>query len=452
MSPSLALVFRLKARTFAVDAAEVAGVARRPPLSRVPHAPAALAGIGAFEGRAMPVMELARLLDDGEGGGDRVLLLRGGEPAAVAVDFVEGIREASRVSCEWLDLRAIIAPVFQHSARPSRRVFASDAQSSAADVGRECGLLAFALAGQSLAFPVEQVRAVLREPAEMIAVPGADPVVVGLSPYRDGVLPVVELARLIDLPAPPPGRHVRLFVVAIAGAPVGLRVERALGVLRIAQSCISPAPAALNRGAGEARVSAIARTPSGLVAVLAADRLFDEETMRRLQAVAAPAAARAAVASEPQDSVVVFRVGEDRYALPVEAVEAVAAPGLVSSAPKAPGFLAGVMPHRGAALPVLDARLRFGVAPAARGVVIVVRRGGAAAGLWVDAVERLAHWPRSALAAAPALAGDAGALLAGLSTQDAGRPLPIVDADALLAQARRDVAASPRARARRQRA
>jgi chemotaxis signal transduction protein len=168
-------------------------------------------------------------------------------------------------------------------------------------------------------------------------------------------------------------------------------------------------------------------------------------------AVAAPAPK--AVPAQAQESVVVFRVGEDRYALPAAAVEAVAPPGAVSRAPNAPDFLSGVMAHRGAALPVVDARLRFGAAPAARGVVVVVRRDAIAAGLWVDAVEGLARLSRSALVPAPALAGDAGALLTSLSAEDAaGRPLLIVDPDALLAQARRDITARSQARPRRERA
>jgi purine-binding chemotaxis protein CheW len=445
MEPRTALAFRLGERTFAVDAAEVAAVARRPPLSRVPHAPAALAGVGAFNGRAMPVIDLARLLDGVEGRGQQTLLLRG-EPVAVAVDSVEGIREASRVTCEWLDLRAAIAPVFQHGAQRSHPTLAARAEAKPAIAGRETGLLEFQLGGQRFAFPIAQVRAVVREPG-LTAIPGADPVALGMAPHRDGAVPVVELARLLGLPTPTPSRQVRLIVVEIAGAEVALRIERALGALRVPERAVTRAPAALNRGAGETRVSAIARTPSGLVAILDAEHLFDDETMRRLEALngAAPAPREAAPVQE-EERVLVFRVGQDRYALPAAAVEAVAPPGGLSNAPNAPKFLAGVLSHRGAALPVLDARLRFGVVPAARGVVIVVRRDAMAAGLWVDAVERVA---RLAVAPAPALAGDAGALLSGLSAQDGeGPPLLLIDPDALLAQARRDVAT----RARRDRA
>jgi purine-binding chemotaxis protein CheW len=167
----------------------------------------------------------------------------------------------------------------------------------------------------------------------------------------------------------------------------------------------------------------------------------------------------------------VFRLGEERYGLHAAAVEAVArAPTDLVAPPNAPPFLAGVMSHRGEAIPVIDARARLGP-PTARsvglqaddgaiprvggvaakrsawtptlrepGAVIFVRRGAIAAGLLVDAVERLAHLPRSKLDRAPSLAGDAGALFASVSAAELdGRPLLIVEADALLSLAQRDL-------------
>jgi purine-binding chemotaxis protein CheW len=449
-----ALVFRVGARTLAVDSAEVEAVARRPVLSRVPHAPAALAGMGAYTGRATPVVELARLLGEGAGGGQQVLLLRNGDPAAVAVDLVEGLREREGVCAEWLDLREAIAPVFERSAARDRGAPAISPQAKPQSGGREAGFLAFQLAGQRFAFPLAEVRAVIREPAEQIAIPGADPVAIGMAPYRGGVRPVIELAALLGLPTPAPGPQVRLLVVEIGGCEVCLRIERALGALRLPEQAVSPAPAVLNRGAGEARVAGVARTPSGLTAILSANRLFDEETMRRLEALApaAPTPEPEADSAEREEVVLVFRVGEDRYGLPAAAVEAVAAPGALSRAPNAPAFLSGVMSHRGAAIPIIDARLRLGAEPALRGVVVVVRREAMAAALWVDAVEGLVRLPTQALSPAPALAGDAGALLAGVSVAEhGGGPLLVVDPDALLAQARRDLTASP-ARRRRGRA
>jgi purine-binding chemotaxis protein CheW len=171
--------------------------------------------------------------------------------------------------------------------------------------------------------------------------------------------------------------------------------------------------------------------------------LFNDATMQRLNALAEPAPARK-TAEAPvgaADAIVVFRLGEERFGLHAATVEAVArAPADLVAPPNAPPFLAGVMSHRGEAIPMIDARARLGAPPAAAGVVIFVRRGAIAAGLLVDSVERLAHLPRSKLDRAPSLAGDAGELFVSISAVDLeGRLLLIVEADALLSLAQRDL-------------
>ncbi len=455
--------------------ADVIAVARRPALTRVPQAPAALAGLGALKGRATPVIELAALLGEGSGGG-QLLVLRGENPVAVAVDRIEGIRERDDAAAEWLDLRETIAHVFERGGvREPSELPASPATKTQADEGeRELGFVQFTLSGQSFAFPIAEVQAVIRAPAELTEIPEADAVVRGLTTYGEAVLPVVELADLLGLPQPIASTQGRLFLVKIAGALVGLKVERTLGALRVKSRAVSPAPRVLNRGAGEARVSAIARTPSGLTAILAVDRLFDDPTMQRLNALAEVAPVREApeAGSGGAEPIVVFRIGDERYGLRATAVEAVGqAPADLAPPPNAPLFLAGVMSHRGEAIPVIDARSRLGAPPArsvglradeaaiprvgrsaakrsawtptlrgTAGAVIFVRRDAIAAGLWVDAVERLAHLPRSKLDRAPSLAGDAGALFASVSTAELdGRPLLIVEADILLSLAQRDL-------------
>ena len=423
-----------------MEADEVAAVARRPSLTRVPGAPPALAGICALQGRMTPVIELSRALGAGEGAGALLLALRGDEPAALAVDQVLGFNDDP--SIERLDARGVLAQALQRGeasaplpVRPEPARPRVDAQA--------LGFLTFSLGRQRFAFPLAEVRAVIPAPAELLPIPGADPVVLGVAPYDAGVLPVVELAALLGLPAATGSG--RLIVVEIGGAPVGLRVERIFGALRLASRAVSPAPAALNRGAGEARVTAIARDASGLIAVLAANRLFDEATTQRLEALAQAAPERAQpTLSGAEATVLVFRLGEERYGLPAEVVQAVGKlSAKLAAPPNAPPFLAGVSSHRGVTYPLVDLGMRFAAtgAPAAR-AVIFIRSGEAAAGLLVSAVERLARIPRERLERAPAVVGDAGALFArAFATEAEGSPLLVADPASLLGQARRDLVA-----------
>ena len=440
-----ALAFRVGAKVMALEAEEVAAVARRPALTRVPGAPPALAGICALQGRMTPVIELSRALSLSEGAGALLLALRGAEPVALAVDQVLGFSDDSSV--ERLDLRSVLAQALQPGeataplqVRPAPARKRGDLQA--------LGFLAFSLGRQRFAFPLADVRAVIPAPAELLPVPGADPVVLGVAANGEGVLPVVELAALLGLPAAGQGK---LIVVEIGGAPVGLRVERIFGALRLASHAVSPAPAALNRGAGEARVTEIARDASGLTAVLAANRLFDDATTQRLEALAqaAPQCAQPA-RTVAEAAILVFRLGNERYGLPVEVIEAVGKPpAKLAVPPNAPPFLAGVTSHRGETYPLVDLRLRFAATGAAKArAVIFIRSGEAAAGLLASAVEGLARMPREKLERAPAVVGDAGALFArAFATEAEGRPLLVADPASLLGQARRDLVAWTASRA-----
>ena len=62
----------------------------------------------------------------------------------------------------------------------------------------------------------------------------------------------------------------------------------------------------------------------------------------------------------------VFRLGEDEFALPIDVVVEVAqAPTEVTRLPRTPRFLEGVVNLRGEVLPVIDQRRRFEMPPLA---------------------------------------------------------------------------------------
>ena len=203
-------------------------------------------------------------------------------------------------------------------------------------------------------------------------------------------------------------------------------------------------------------MTAIARSSSGLTAILATNQLFDEATTRRLNELAAAAAPEPTLPTPAAatEAIVLFRLGEERYGLPAAVVEAVGRPPKdVSAPPNAPSFLAGAMSYRGETIPLIDLRARFGAPSAATArAAIFVKSGAITAGLLVDTVERIARIPHKTLERAPPLAGDAGALFPKVAAAELeGRPLLLVDTESLFGQARRDLvgfaaARSPRGR------
>ena len=95
-----------------------------------------------------------------------------------------------------------------------------------------------------------------------------------------------------------------------------------------------------------------------------------------------------AVMQSSSETFVIFRLGNVEYGLPSSCVEqVVAVPERLTAIPKAPGFIEGVINHRGTVLPVIDQRRRFAMTGTARSRhIIVAALGAARAGLMVDAV------------------------------------------------------------------
>ena len=85
-----------------------------------------------------------------------------------------------------------------------------------------------------------------------------------------------------------------------------------------------------------------------------------------------------------------FRLGDDEFGLPIDAVVEVAqVPAQITRVPKTPKFLEGVVNLRGDVLPVVDQRRRFDM-PALENAegrrLVVVRTDRHRAGLIVDSV------------------------------------------------------------------
>jgi chemotaxis signal transduction protein len=147
-----------------------------------------------------------------------------------------------------------------------------------------------------------------------------------------------------------------------------------------------------------------------------------------------PWANDASLLRSSDDTHVTVRIGDDRYAL---ALEAVAEIQLVPTLTRVPGvdrWVVGVANCRGRVLAVLDAR-RLLSAPEHRlgtsARLVVLDRGGVEAGLVVDAVEGLGQVGEEPGPVPPTVAPGTAALLQGV-VDDHG-PVALLDADGVLA-------------------
>lgn len=459
------LTFRVAEQCFALDAARIAEVAARPPVTRVPGAPSSLAGLASLRGRVLPVIDLGRLLvaDAVAGAGSRLIVLDGAEPIALAVDEVTGLAagggERGLVATEdgvarVVPLEELLESAFANAFRRGRahRAGGPAAPTAAAPVesAATVALIGFCLAGQPYALPLEHVREVIAPPAEIAALPRTDAAMLGVAEVRGALIPIVSTRALLGLPPAPLGPAARVIVVAVGDAQVGLAVDQVSAILRAPESAVGPTPRLLNRGAGEAKVVSILRLEGGgLVSVLDPARLFAEESLALIleDGRGASEAASAGGAAETSQRFLVFQLGAESYGLDIAAVEEVAQlPERLTRLPRAPAYVLGVMNLRGAAVPVIDQRRRFeipdGGAPA-RPRVIVTRVGELVAGFAVDAVSQILELPASRLAPTPELAQDAGRIFDRVAQVEAdGRVILLVNPRELLDRAETDLLAS----------
>jgi purine-binding chemotaxis protein CheW len=125
---------------------------------------------------------------------------------------------------------------------------------------------------------------------------------------------------------------------------------------------------------------------------------------------------------DPQKSLVGFIVGDIAYAVPISSVREIVNPALLSELPHAPPAIAGVADHRGEIVPIIDLRVRFGLAKNAdprKGKWILIEVEGRGVGLSVDRVTEVFGKGGAELKPPPVLgAGDDVRGISGVTTHD----------------------------------
>ena len=479
------LTFRIDRRLYAVAAEAVSEVIRVPAVARVPQAPAGLLGLANLRGAVLPIASLRGLLGQPGGGSprDRVIVLTGLSPIGLSVDAVDALVTVGDADIETrqaelarepgealsgafaaddgeiakiLDLPALLALAFTPRARPEGAGPTSQAVSLAQTDGSSASdekLVTFEVAGQEFGLSLESVREIIQAPAALTDVPHSEALVLGVMAYRQTLLPLLSLRGLLGFTASRTGDIVeKVIVTAIGGVLVGLVADRMRAIVPAAPALIEPTPPMLAaRTGGEAQIKAIYRGEGGrrLISILAVEQLFREDVMARL------GSADAAMAGNDGDvladgeavQVLVFRLGDDEFGLPIAVVDEVArVPPQITRLPKTPSFLEGVTNLRGEVLPVIDQRRRFDMPPLAERQgrrLIVIRTDAHRAGLIVDSVSEVLRCAADQILPAPELTGDATRLVRGVLNLEADHRLVLMlDPDELLSRAERGLLAA----------
>ncbi|MGV8928374.1 MAG: chemotaxis protein CheW [Brevundimonas sp.] len=460
------LRFRVGDAIMAVRSDAVEEVTRALPLTRVPHAPLWVLGLSSLRGRVIPVVSAARLLEADESdasGASRTIVLNLDPPFALAVDEVMGLAHLdtpgdqfgalfveSEGAVRAIDLHGALDRAFGAGAikdggsRPGA-VTAVPAQPCLPVSDTSRLFLTFAVGDQFYALAVELVEAVMALPDSLAALPHGEQADLGVIPYRDGVLPVADLATLLGLK--PPSARGNLLVVRLGKALGGLRVDRLDIIRRVSDADVTAAPALLNRAGGEASIEGIIRLGRDrVVSILTPERLFRAEALEMIMADGRQELEIATVVvDEETERFLLFQLGDETYGMPIADVqEVVAVPDVLTRVPHAPTFIEGVINLRGQVIPVIDQISRFGAAPAAMASrrIIVTRSDTIWAGFIVDGVSAIRAIPRRDLAPPSDLLTGGRRVFDRVARSAEGDVVLIVDPRALLEQAEADVLAA----------
>jgi purine-binding chemotaxis protein CheW len=130
-----------------------------------------------------------------------------------------------------------------------------------------------------------------------------------------------------------------------------------------------------------------------------------------------------------------FTIGDDYYGVDIIAVREIKGWSEITRLPEQPAYMRGVLNLRGAIVPVIDLRCRFGqgmTEPTPLHVLIVVLIGQQLVGLLADSVSDIVAVDPAGIKPVPRVAQHEGAgVLSGIATVD-GKMITLIDLDRLL--------------------
>jgi len=137
--------------------------------------------------------------------------------------------------------------------------------------GDDIQLVTFRVGTQEFALDILQVERILRHVAPA-PLPKAPPFLEGVVPYEGGAVPVIDLRKRFELPAPI-REETRLMVVDLGEQRVGVLVDEVREVLRVDSTTIT-APGPMVSGLAAVYIAGIVTRPERTIIILNARKLL----------------------------------------------------------------------------------------------------------------------------------------------------------------------------------
>ena len=167
-------------------------------------------------------------------------------------------------------------------ARQPREETEEKQMAQVSEAAREEQLVVFLLAGESYGLDISTVQEIIPWQA-VTRVPRTPSFVEGIINLRGNVIPVIDLRKRFELGQDAAQRETRIVVIEIGNLVVGLVVDGVSEVLRVTQQQVEAPPAVIS-GIGTEFIRGVAKTGKGLVILLDADRILDQNEQSAIAA------------------------------------------------------------------------------------------------------------------------------------------------------------------------
>jgi purine-binding chemotaxis protein CheW len=160
-----------------------------------------------------------------------------------------------------------------------------DVKNSFTDVTGTMQLVSFTLGKELYGVEITKVREIILI-TDITRIPETPDFLKGLINLRSSVIPVIDLRVRFGMPEGETTDESRIMVIQACGKTIGIVVDAVSEVLRVKQEHIAPPPPTI-AGLGREYLSGLVKLNDHLLILLDIDKIFDEEEMTAMKAVAA---------------------------------------------------------------------------------------------------------------------------------------------------------------------
>lgn len=285
----------------------------------------------------------------------------------------------------------------------------------------ERSYITFTLSGQLFGIDVDRAGEIAPMP-EITPVGKMPPFVAGFINLRGRLIMVIDAKEALGLEPAPASLNNNIISVDINGSTIGLIVDSMRDIITVGGSQITGPPEEWEK-IDLRYIAGVVRMEKDLVTILDVDKIFsdkekeiikasakklvrkkktaalhpegEKEILKKRAEILSEKAAEPAVEADKGMSVVIFKMGDEEYAMDLRHVLLTEKLRYIARMPSTPDFIAGVMSLSGSILPVIDMRVLMGYKGEANEEtpLFIVSLAGERIALLVDEIKDIAFIP-----------------------------------------------------------